>query len=68
MHKMKFEYANVKYGSFISKNKKVIAVSKCYLFLDTLYKQTLTLIYDCHSDLAIFVFIQFSVISVLLFL
>ena len=29
---MKFEYANVKYGSIIFKNKKVIACSKCYRF------------------------------------
>ena len=35
---MKFEYANVKYGSIIFKNKKVIAFSKCYrFFLETLY-------------------------------
>ena len=27
---MKFEYANVKYGSIIFKNKKVIAFTKCF--------------------------------------
>ena len=34
---MKFEYANVKYGSIIFKNQKVTAFYKCYRFLDTLY-------------------------------
>ena len=38
---MKFEYAIVKYGCIIFKNKKkVIAFAKCYRFSDTLYIQT----------------------------
>ena len=45
---MTFEYANVEYGSITFKNKKVIAFSKCYSFLDTLYIQ-----YEFHKILTI---------------